>query len=218
MRQSTTSFHSKFLPWLLFAFVSIFTIIGWLYIRDWSIYPITALSIFPVLGIYAWSIMWTHYIISTNRLLNPSVGRNKQYSFVSSLIVFALILLHPGLIIWSMWSNLGTLPPGSIYSYVGESMKVFIILGLVSLVIFLSFDVFSKYRNRSIVKRNWRWISLLQMIAMILIFIHGIGLGYILENTAFRIYWLVLGTTLIPCFAVVIKNDWKNNGNQDLLE
>lgn len=97
-------------------------------------------------------------------------------------------------------------------------MKVFIILGLVSLVIFLSFDVFSKYRNRSIVKRNWRWISLLQMIAMILIFIHGIGLGYILENTAFRIYWLVLGTTLIPCFAVVIKNDWKNNGNQDLLE
>lgn len=200
-----------YLPWLLFLIVTFICSLYWLVSIDWSIPNINISTTFPVLGIYAWSLMWTHYIISANRLINTDIQKNILYSKVTSILVLLLIILHPSLLAWQQWSFTSVLPPNSFYNYVGDSLKIFVLMGSLSLALFISFDILEKFKNHRIIKNNWKYISLSQMFAMILIFIHGLSLGSLMENSLMELYWLTLGLSLIPCFGLIIKNDWNKN-------
>ena len=210
MHKQTNEFYGKIFPWVLLVVVTISCFVFWGMYRDWSFEGITALQLFPVLGMYAWSIMWTHYAVGSIRILNSEVTKNKIYSKVSGYIVLGLILLHPGLLIWNQWSKSGIKPPESIYGYVDDSLKVFVFIGTLSLLIFLSFEVFRRMISRPIVKKYWNWVSLSQMLAMTLIFIHGMTLGGILDDRYAELYWVVLGALLIPCFGLIVNDEWIN--------
>ncbi len=197
----------KWLPWGLFALVVVVSFLGWADLRDWQFDSLTALALFPLLGLLAWSIMWTHYAVGGVRLFSPA-PENKLYSKITSIIVLVCLLLHPGLLAWSQWDTTGILPAESYYNYVGPSLRGVVILGSVSLVIFLSFEVFELLRKHPLVKRNWKWISLSQMIAMILIFIHALRLGQNLQSGWFQLWWIALGVLLVPCFGLIIRNEW----------
>ena len=115
MDKQTKELYKKHLPWILFFKVTFMTFIFWGIFRKWNFTNITALQLFPILGFYAWSIMWTHYIVGAVRIFNPGLKRNELYSNMSGYLVLGLILLHPGLLIWNQWSVSGLKPPESIY-------------------------------------------------------------------------------------------------------
>jgi hypothetical protein len=83
--------------------------------------------------------------------------------------------------------------------------------GSIALLIFLSFEVFGRIKAIPFMQRNWKWVSVSQMIAMTLIFFHGLGIGSILESPAIELYWVALGVLLIPCFGVIGREDWKRS-------
>jgi|AntRauTorckE6833_2_1112554.scaffolds.fasta_scaffold00077_20 hypothetical protein len=58
------------------------------------------------------------------------------------------------------------------------------------------------------VQKNWRWVSLSQMIAMGLIFIHGLGVGQNINSGWLELYWIMLGLLLFSLL-IVGKDDWK---------
>jgi hypothetical protein len=167
-------------------------------------------SVFPLLGVWAWTLMWTHYMYGTLSLVSGKFKRSKVYKSTSAYLVLAFILLHPGLLIYRLYEDTGMRPPESYISYVGEQNQLFIFFGTISLVTFLSYEIFKRIRAVAIVKRMWFWISISQAIAMILIFIHGLKLGSHLYGGWFQAYWVLLGCLLIPCFAVILRYDWRD--------
>ena len=198
---------TQWLPWKLFAVVVLLSTIGWAEFRGWQFDNLSLFAIFPLLGLLAWTIMWTHYALGVVSQLN-GMPRNKTYSKVSAAIVLACILLHPGLLAIALWRTNDVLPPASFYSYVAPSLKYAVALGTISLIIFLSFDVFKRIRSKPWVERNWRWVSLSQVVAMILIFIHGLALGQNLQGGWFQLWWVILGALLIPCFGLALRRDF----------
>ncbi|CAN5609807.1 hypothetical protein BH23PAT2_BH23PAT2_09690 [soil metagenome] len=200
---------SRNLPWVLFVIVLFIPAIAWMQNLGWQPARITAFSLFPLLGIWAWSIMWTHYAYGAIRLKNPQFRENILYSKLSGYIVLLLLLAHPGILAWEQKKRLGILPPGSFFSYVANSMRIFIVLGTIGLVIFLSYEFFDRLQEKTWVQKNRRWISLSQMIAMGLIFIHGLGIGQNINSGWLELYWIMLGLLLFFCFLVIGKADWK---------
>lgn len=189
------------------ALVIIVSVVAWADMRQWNFENISALALFPLLGLLAWSVMWTHYAVGGLRLVRPFV-RNRLYSQISGVVVLFCLLLHPGLLAYSQFKFTDTLPPTSFYNYVGLSLQWAVLIGTIGFIIFLSFELFERLQKHGWVARNWRWISAAQMIAMILIFVHALTLGQNLQSGWFLFWWVGLGALLIPCFGLIVRAEW----------
>ncbi len=166
-------------------------------------------SVFPLLGLWAWSLMWTHYMYGTLSMISEKFTRSKAYKHVSAYLVLAFILLHPLLLIQRLYQDTGVRPPDSYINYVGEANKAFVLFGTVSMLCFLAYEVLKRLRRQKMVKRMWFLVGLSQAIAMTLIFVHGLKLGSHLYDGWFQAYWVLLGCLLLPCFAVILRYDWR---------
>lgn len=197
----------RFITWILLGLVLIVPFVAWAESMSWQFASITVISLFPLLGLWAWSIMWTHYALGTLRLVEPRIREVKIYSLLTRILVLFLIVLHPGLLIWTQWQVLGTWPPGSVYTYVGNSMEIYATLGAIALMFFASFEILERLRNHPAVRKNWFWVSLSQMIGMTLILVHSFALGGTISGW-FAFYWFTLGALLIPCFGLIGRQDW----------
>lgn len=197
----------RIITWILLGVVLIIPFVAWAESMSWRFTHLSAIILFPLLGLWAWSIMWTHYALGSIRLVESRVKEVKVYSLLTRVLVLLLIVLHPGLLIWTQWEALGTWPPGSVYSYVGSSMKIYATLGAIALMFFVSFEFLERLRNHPTLRRNWFWVSVSQMLAMTLILIHSFALGGTISGW-FAFYWFTLGALLIPCFGLIGRADW----------
>jgi len=164
---------------------------------------LTVYGFFPLLGLGAFSIMWTHYTLgSVRRKLGVQARDNKDYLKYSSLLVLLLILLHPGLLIYQLHADGFGLPPNSYFAVYGEpAMKTAIMLGTISLLIFLAFELRSKFYKKS----WWKFVGWAQILAMFLIFYHGLTLGRELSVGWYKAVWIFYGISLI---SAVLYNHW----------
>lgn len=164
---------------------------------------LTAYEVFPLLGLGAFSIMWTHYVLGVVRRKLGVEGRaNKTYFKISSTVVLTLILLHPGLLIFQLNRDGFGLPPQSYLQVYGEpAMKGAIMLGTISLLIFLAFELHRKFRKKS----WWKYIDYAQIVAMFLIFYHGLTLGRELSVGWYKAVWYGYGLSLL---AATLYNYW----------
>jgi hypothetical protein len=204
-----TMTQKKFIifSWSIFSISIIIPLIVWGSGINWGITSITPYQWFPLFGLLAWMIMWTHYINGAIRIKKPELKKPKYYENLTAYIVLASLLLHPGLLAYAQWSNEVGIPPQSFYNYVGDELKLAVILGSVALIIFLSFEIFNRLKNNKSVQNRWLAISISQSIAMTLIFIHGLRLGNNISSGWFMYVWIFYGLTLIPCFYIIHIND-----------
>jgi len=198
------------LSWFLFVVVVTISLVVFGRGLNWNLDTLTIYSIFPIFGILAWSIMWTHYVDGAIRIIYNK-PKNEIYSRFSGALVLFLILMHPGLLGLSQFQNTGLLPPGSYFSYVGNSLVWAILIAEIALIAFLAYEVLNRIKSKNIVAKNWFWVSLSQAGAMTLIFFHGLALGSHLSGGWFQFYWVVLGALLIPCFGIILKYDWQQS-------
>ena len=199
----------RHVSWILLAVVVLVPLLAWLASFNWQ--PIvTTTSVFPLLGVWAWSIMATHYYLGYLELSAPSVFKSSQrYSSISMWLVLLLLLLHPGLLAWQQHQAFGTLPPDSFYGTVASTMAPFIAIGVFAWLLFLAYEGLERLRGNQRVKRLWGWVSLSQILAMILIFIHGLAVGQTVLSGWMVGWWTLLGVLLLPSFWRVIKEDFK---------
>jgi hypothetical protein len=202
--------HSQIqlIAWALASTVTVVAIIAWLESLDWQIGSISAFTIFPVLGIVAFSLMWTHYIVGAiRRLQNTPKTPLIAYFRVTSIIVLVAILLHPALLMNQLRQNLPNLtPPQQIEAYIGSGLVWAVSLGTISLVIFLLFELHRLYSD----KTWWKYIEYANVAAMFAIFIHGLKIGTVLQTTWFRGLWYFYGISLIVALIYIYNHKTTN--------
>lgn len=182
---------------------------AWGNIVNWDISGLSAYQWFPLFGMVAWTVMATHYYLGATRILQPGITRPAYFKQITGYVVLGALLLHPGILAIAQFKNGEGLPPSSYLSYVGDSMKLAVMLGSVSLLTFLSFELFERVKENKTVSRYWKYISLAQVLAMTMIWFHAVKLGSHVSSGWVYWMWVVYGLALLPSFYVVLKQDFK---------
>lgn len=185
----------QIVAWTASVVVSALAITVWGGSVRWHLAHISSYQLFPVFGLLAFSLMWSHYLAASVRLyFKQPKSVLKQYFDITSWLVLFLIIMHPGLLSWQLWRDGLGLPPGSyLNNFVAPKFRWAALLGMVSLLLFLSYELRHWFKDRS----WWHWIEHATNLAMILIFIHGLRLGHNLLRGWFRGVWMFYGVTLI---------------------
>ena len=162
-------------------------------------------ELFPLFGLLAFGLMWMHYVSGS---LKRYVGlaRDKAvlhtYFTITSIIVLGLILLHPGLLYTGLYTDGFGLPPLSSFEvYPSAGARVALLLGSISLTIFLLFELRRWFGER----KWWKYVIYANGAAMIMIFTHALIIGGELMNGWFRFAWISFGWILILS---MIYNYW----------
>lgn len=178
-------------PWLLGTIVIAVGFYAWI--------EKGGLVLFPLLGIWAWSIMWTHYVVDEVRRLKPGLAKNIPYKNTSFAFVLFCILLHPSIILYTEYkAGLGL----SLLNAWAVQIAV------IALFIFLAFEFFDRVRQKPAIAKRWWMVNISQSLAMTLIFIHSINLGSHLQEGWFRTYWIILGIILAVSIIHTHISDW----------
>ncbi len=187
-----TAFWCQTFAWSLAVIVLTLALIDWGQYFQWKVFPINNYVLFPLFGLLAFSLMWSHYVSAEVRKLaglEPAVL--KRYFEATSLLVVALICLHPGLLIYQRFRDGFGLPPHSYETYVAPGLGWVTLLGTVCLGIFLAYELRRKYGQRP----WWHYMQALTDIAMLAIFYHALRLGQQVTGW-YRVLWWFYGLTL----------------------
>lgn len=162
-------------------------------------------ELFPLLGLMAWGLMWTHYVSGSLKRYLGLAGDEavlRTYTRVTGIIVLALILLHPALLYSGLFEDgLGLPPFSALAAYTTSGTRAALVLAWLSLPIFLAFEFKRRYGSRS----WWRSIEYANMAAMLLIFFHAFLIGGELVSGWFRLAWIGFGWLLVMSF---VYNYW----------
>jgi hypothetical protein len=200
------------IEWVLGALAVILPSAAWLSRNDLS--GLTLYDIFPPLGLIAFGLMWTHFVMGAlRRYAQVDLKQGRLYTSISMGLVLGLILLHPGLFWLALYLDGYGLPPVS-YMDVYATQLAFLALGTLSLLIFLAYELKRFFGDR----KWWKVIERLQIVAMIAIFIHALGLGNELRLDWFMGVWVLYGVTLLASSWYTFMHEYKEetNGNQTI--
>ena len=182
------------LPWAVTTVVALLAIYVWGMSLNWQLGSISPYQFFPVLGLLAFSIMWSHYVAGLMRRLFLH-DEMKFYFRTTGYVVLVAILLHPGILIYSRFRDGYGLPPHSYETYVAPSMAWLTLLGSTCLFVFLAFELHRWFKDRT----WWPYVVAAGDLAMLGVFYHGLRLGTQTHIGWFRNVWYFYGVVLIGC-------------------
>ena len=179
----------EILEWTIGAVVTLLAVVVWLNGRSILGGGITIYDVFPVFGLIAFGLMWTHYVNGSIRRASGVPKHAKgAYWVVSTGLVLASIILHPLLFNVALFNDGLGLPPQS-YVEAYQSLAGFVTLGSIALFVFLSFELRRFFGHKS----WWKWVDRAQILAMIAIFIHSVALGSEVMTGWFMSIWWFYG-------------------------
>lgn len=117
--------------------------------------------------------------------------------------------MHPGLFLIQRFLDTNLLPPESYVTYVGPLHAWAIVIAIVAVASFLLYDILKPFRRNLISIGVWPFVSLLQALAMIAIFLHSVTVGTSLNISYFAIWWWTLGLILVPGLILQVMSDFK---------
>jgi hypothetical protein len=207
---SSTSHTARFsvlAAWSLATMVSLLAVLVWGHTYGWHIFPINSYQLFPVLGLLAFSIMWSHYMaVALRTWLNLDQKVLAAYFRVTGYAVLVLICLHPGILIYQRLRDGYGFPPHSYETYVAPGLGWVTILGTASLLVFLAFEFRRVFGERS----WWRYVADASDVAMLAILYHGLRLGSQLQRGWFRGVWLFYAITLVAALIYKYAERYKH--------
>ncbi len=197
MNRFATQRNAKIFAWSLSIVVSFIAFYVWASGVNWKFNGLSLYIVFPIFGMLAFSVMWSHYIVSFLGKTYCKEAELGVYYKVTGYVVLLSILMHPGLLAYQRFKDGFGLPEGSLTSFVQPNLRWVVLLGTVSLLAFLAFELQRWYRDRS----WWKYIVSLNDIAMIAIFYHALRLGTYLHGGWFVFVWYFYGLTLFLILA-----------------
>lgn len=179
--------------------------VAWFQQNGNTLSNLSVYQLFPLFGMIAFGLMWTHYIVgAARRHYKVNKKAFARYNQTTYIVVLLAILLHPGLLTWQLWRDKLGLP----IDYVAADLKMYVILGQVSLLAFLAFELHRFYKDRS----WWHWVERACDLAMIGILIHAYNLGAAINGSWYKFIWIFYGVTLIASLTYLTKSRHDSTG------
>lgn len=187
--------------WCLTLVVCLVGVVAWGQDHYWQLSKLTAYQIFPLLGVLAYSIMWSQYVVGAIReICGFKASQLSSYFRSTGYVVLGLICLHPSILITKRFLDGYGLPPKSYETYVAPGLGWLTLLGTASLLIFLAYEFHRKYAKRT----WWHYVQSAVDFAMLAIFYHGLRLGSQLTHGSwFRVVWVFYGLVLV---AIILRS------------
>jgi hypothetical protein len=192
-------------PIYVFAIALSVTVTGlavaaWGSMSGWHFQHLSVYRVFPLFGLLAFSWLWAQYVVLAVMYARSVPGAVlKPYFRYSGYGVLVAILLHPSLLIGQLWHDGFGLPPGSYGHFVNPRLEWVVVLGMLSLLIFLAYELHRWFGARS----WWRFVFYASDVAMLAVFYHGLRLGDELMNGWYRSVWLLYGIILIAALLYI---------------
>lgn len=207
----TKTRNLQIIIWLLGVVTVVAALLVWAQVRVGD-KPLDTYDLFPLFGLIAFSLMWTHFVAGAiRRWLDLPKSTLRVYFKVTGWAVLALILLHPGLFIVQLWIDGFGFPPFSYLSlYPALLSQIALLCGTLSLLAFLAFELHRKFRNAS----WWKYVEYCNLLAMVAILYHGFTLGGELSVGWFQIVWLIYLVTFIGAVGYTYIHKTKEDHEQ----
>lgn len=174
--------------------VCVLALVAWVQGIGGELEDLNAYRLFPLFGLLAFSLMWTHYVVGAiRRLVNVDKAPLKRYFSVTGWAAVLFILLHPYLLIFQLWRDGEGLPPSSYQNFVGPALVWAVMFGTLSFLIFLSFETKRWFDS----KGWWPIVEYANVVAMFAIIAHSLALGSNLQTGWFRFVWMWYGLSLL---------------------
>ena len=170
---------------------------------------LTTYALFPIFGLTAFTLMWTHYTAGTLReyLRLPEDTLSRHFQITSYIVLFC-ILVHPILLETQLYLDDLGLPYESIPTvYTTLRERLAIIAGITALICFLLYELYRFFKNRP----WWKYVEWANVAAMILILWHGFTLGGELRQPWFQVVWAFYAVTFAASVAYSGYSKWRNN-------
>lgn len=183
----------KALAYGLTTLVIILPLLKWGSGQDWEFESLNAISIFPLLGLWAFGLMWTHFVMSIPKRKASDEAKQAISSWYRSTsnAVLVLILLHPALLLIGIKSI-------KAFDYVAPEDNLYIFLAYFALAAFLMWEVVEYFKKKPFVSKYKPLWGAINNAAFIAIFIHAVFLGQHLQSGDwFTWYFYFLGITAL---------------------
>mgnify|MGYP000904761207 CR=1 FL=1 len=183
----------NFLAWSLCVLTMWLALYAWLTLYDWIIWPLSLVQVFPLLGLWAFSVMWVHYVVGFLRdQLELGKDSLKRFYEITGYGVLVLLCLHPGLLIIYLYQQGHGLPPLSYERFVAPGLGWITLLGTASLLVFLAFELRRWFDK----KGWWHWVVDAGDFAMLAIVYHALRLGTNLGRGWYKTIWIFYAIVL----------------------
>lgn len=184
----------------LSAVVLILAFLAWAQTGGWNLGQLSVYRIFPLFGLWAFSLLWVQYVILAWLYIRGVPSQNlRPYFTISGYAVLACMLLHPVLLAGQLWKDGLGLPPDSYDRYVAAGSRWLVTLGMLSLLIFLAYELHRWFSNRG----WWKYVFYASSLGMVLVFYHGLQLGGELMQGWYRVVWWFYGLVLVTALVYI---------------
>ena len=199
--------HIELYAWSLGLVVAALAFIAWGQGIRWQFTDLSAYQIFPIFGLTAFSLIWSVYVVAfICRHAHPDGSSLKPYYKFLPLLILALILIHPGLLWFQLWRDGFGLPPESyLQHYVAPSLRWAAVVGTTALLIFITYELRYKYRDRP----WWKYLEYAADLAFVSLFFHALYLGDQLRHGWFRYVWFFYGVVLAVVLIDLYRGKYK---------
>lgn len=193
--------------WLASTLVAAIAVVAWGQGIRWQFGGLSTYRIFPLFGLLAFSLIWSMYVAGFfRRRLNISPEQLSGYYKTFRFLVVTAILLHPGLLWWQLWRDGFGLPPESyLQHYVAPALRWVVLLGSVSWLVFLAYDLGQRFKTR----HWWKYLESAGDAAIAAVYYHGLRLGGNLQHGWFRVVWYFYGVVLLLVLADIYYRKYK---------
>lgn len=181
--------------WLLSLTVVVLAFIAWGQGFSWQFDRLSIYSVFPIFGLTAFSLIWSMYVVAFFKRHFKAEGSLELYYKLIPVVIFAAILIHPGLLWWQLWRDGFGLPPESyLQHYIAPSLKWAVMIGTTAWFVFVIYEFRYKFRDRS----WWKYVEYAADAVFVSLFFHALALGHqIHHGTWFRYLWFFYGIVLV---------------------
>ena len=153
----------------------------------------TASLIFPLFGLYAFTLLWTQLLIGPNAILFRKVlTKITNFHHRQGIFIFLLALLHPTLILiaFGLSQYLG-------YKFLPKSLAIYAFIGTIALGFLTVTAVTAILSRLSFLKYKWRMFHFLNYVVFTLAWIHSWNLGSDIQSTNLKYLCIFFGVTAL---------------------
>ena len=153
--------------------------------------------VFPIFGLYAFTLLWTQLLIGPNAILFRKVQpKITIFHHRQGIFIFLLVLTHPTLILiaFGLYQYLG-------YKFLPKPLVLYAFLGTVALGFLTVTAVTAILSRLSFLKYKWRMFHFLNYVVFTLAWMHSWNLGSDITSSNLKYLWIFFAVTaLISAF------------------